>query len=154
MSILQFTSRGTSLSAVTLVANDLDQDLTFVLPESAASLIAQDQLTTTMVTESGNLFSTTARLRSVLSATGAGTYNDTTGVVNITGIGVVTSVNGATGAVTVSFGTTAQPVYEHARFVTADYVIGLDRNAISAGPVTLQSGVGVTAQSGSVWVIT
>jgi hypothetical protein len=154
MSILQFTSRGTSLSAVTLVAGAVDSDLTFVLPDLAADLVAQDSMITTTITESSNLFSTTARLRSAWSATGAGTYNATTGVVDITNTGVVSSVNGATGAVTVSFGVTAQPVYEHARLVTTDYVIGLDRNAVSAGPVTLQSGVGVTAQSGSVWVIT
>ena len=46
---------------------------------------------------STNLYYTDSRSRSAISVTGAGSYNNTTGVINITG--GVTSVNGQTGAV-------------------------------------------------------
>ena len=37
--------------------------------------------------------------------------------------------------------------------ITANYTINTGRNAISAGPITLNSGVTVTIPSGSVWTV-
>jgi hypothetical protein len=54
-------------------------------------------LTTTTVTEGTNLYFTNARSRAAISVAGAGSYDNTTGVITITG--GVTSVGGATGAV-------------------------------------------------------
>ena len=54
-------------------------------------------LTTTTVTEGTNLYFTNARSRAAISVTGAGTYDTANGIITVTG--GVTSVGGATGAV-------------------------------------------------------
>ena len=54
-------------------------------------------LTTANVSEVTNLYFSNARAREAISVTGAATYDNTTGVINVTG--GVTSVGGATGAV-------------------------------------------------------
>ena len=43
--------------------------------------------------------------------------------------------------------------YENGQTVTADYTIAADRNAMSAGPVTIAVGVTVTEAVGANWVI-
>ena len=43
--------------------------------------------------------------------------------------------------------------YENDQIVTADYTITTGKNAMSAGPVTVESGVTVTVPSGAVWTI-
>jgi hypothetical protein len=48
---------------------------------------------------------------------------------------------------------TAQGLYENANTISANYTIGTNNNAISAGPITINSGVTVTVPSGSVWVV-
>lgn len=48
---------------------------------------------------------------------------------------------------------TAFGLYENATVIAADYVITAGNNAISAGPITVNSGVTVTVPSGSTWSI-
>ena len=43
--------------------------------------------------------------------------------------------------------------YENAQDVTADYTVAATRNAMSAGPITIASGVTVTLSSGATWTI-
>lgn len=43
--------------------------------------------------------------------------------------------------------------YENGQTVTANYTIAANRNAMSAGPVTINTGVTVTQAAGSNWVI-
>lgn len=54
---------------------------------------------------------------------------------------------GATG------GGTDDVFYENAQTVTANYTITSSKNAMSAGPVTINSGVTVTVPSGSFWTV-
>lgn len=54
---------------------------------------------------------------------------------------------GATG------GGTDEVFYENAQTVTTNYTITSSRNALSAGPITIGTGVTVTVPSGSVWAI-
>jgi len=55
--------------------------------------------------------------------------------------------NGATGGL-------GNPVfYENDQTVTADYTITTNKNAMSAGPITINTGVTVTVPTGSTWVI-
>jgi hypothetical protein len=42
---------------------------------------------------------------------------------------------------------------ENSQTVTTNYTITTDKNAVSAGPVTVNSGVTVTVPSGASWVI-
>ena len=43
--------------------------------------------------------------------------------------------------------------YENNQNVTQNYIITPNRNAMSAGPITINTGVTVTIPSGSTWVI-
>lgn len=43
--------------------------------------------------------------------------------------------------------------YENDITVTADYTISTNKNAMTAGPITINSGVTVTVPSGSVWTV-
>lgn len=44
-------------------------------------------------------------------------------------------------------------LYENSNTISANYTIGTGNNAVSAGPITINSGVTVTVPSGSNWVI-
>ena len=54
---------------------------------------------------------------------------------------------GATG------GSTDQVFYENDQVVTTDYTISTNRNAMTAGPITINSGVTITIPTGSEWSI-
>ena len=43
--------------------------------------------------------------------------------------------------------------YENAQTVSENHTVGSTRNAMSAGPVTIQSGVTVTVETGGRWVV-
>jgi len=49
--------------------------------------------------------------------------------------------------------TTTKGLYEMANTISVDYTIGTGNNAMSAGPITVNSGVSVTVPTGSRWVI-
>ena len=49
--------------------------------------------------------------------------------------------------------TTTKGLYEHAHTISANYTITSGNNAMSAGPVTVDTGYSVTVPSGSVWTI-
>lgn len=61
--------------------------------------------------------------------------------------GTVASGGGATG------GGTDKVFYENDTAVTTNYTITAGKNAVTAGPVTIDSGVTVTVPSGSSWVV-
>ena len=48
---------------------------------------------------------------------------------------------------------TTKGLYEHSNTIAANYTIGSGNNAMSAGPITINSGVSVTVPSGSRWVV-
>lgn len=50
-------------------------------------------------------------------------------------------------------GGTDQIFYENGQTVTTNYTLTTNRNAVTAGPVTINSGVTVTVPSGSSWVV-
>lgn len=60
------------------------------------------------------------------------------------------SIGGGGGA---SGGGSDQVFYENDQVVTTDYTITSNKNAMSTGPITINSGVTVTVPSGSVWVV-
>ena len=63
-----------------------------------------------------------------------------TGSVGAAGVGIVGSGNNIV-------------FFENDSTITASYTITANRNAMSAGPITINSGVVVTVPSGSVWTI-
>jgi len=74
-----------------------------------------------------------------------------TGVVSATSFSgdgsALTGIAGATG------GSTDQVFYENDQTVTANYAITTNKNAMTAGPITINSGVTVTIPTGSEWSI-
>ena len=50
-------------------------------------------------------------------------------------------------------GSTDKVFFENDITVTADYTITTSKNALSAGPITINSGITVTIPSGSVWSV-
>jgi hypothetical protein len=90
----------TFTGAIGEVTVDTDKKVAVVHDGTTAGgfpLVKAQDLTTANVTEVSNQYFTNARARAAISVTGAGTYDNTTGVITITG--GVTSVGGATGAV-------------------------------------------------------
>ena len=65
--------------------------------------------------------------------------------------------SGATGGMTwaevASGNTTSNGLYEHAHTIASNYSITSGNNALSAGAVTINSGVSVTIPTGSTWII-
>jgi hypothetical protein len=53
-----------------------------------------------------------------------------------------------------SSNTTSFGLYENAAVISANYTVSNGNNAISAGPITVNSGVTVTVPSGSTWTVT
>ena len=49
--------------------------------------------------------------------------------------------------------TTTKGLYEHSNVISVNYVIGNNNNALTAGPITINSSISVTIPSGSTWVI-
>jgi hypothetical protein len=81
-----------------------------------------------------------------------------TGGATITGVCTATSFAGDGSALTgISAGATGggsdEIFYENSQTVTTDYTITSNKNAMSAGPLSINSGVVVTVPSGSVWTI-
>ena len=120
----------------------------------AAWALQSASLTTTAVSEGTNLYFTNARSRAAISVTGAGSYDNTTGIITITG--GVTSVGGATGAVsnaqlaagiTSSGVLTTGNVAEGANlyFTTSRARASID--AAFGGPITYSSATGNVALS-------
>jgi hypothetical protein len=87
--------------------------------------------------------STTDRLTLVAGSGISLAANPTTDTITI----ATTSASSATG------GGTDKAFYENDTTITTNYTITTDKNAMTAGPVTINSGVTVTIPSGSVWSI-
>lgn len=74
------------------------------------------------------------------------------------GNGGVTSVNGSTGAVTVTggqfFGSAAtKAIAYNSRTIAENVTVTAGNNGLSAGPITINTGYTVTIQTGAAWVI-
>ena len=80
-----------------------------------------------------------------------------TGITGSTGATGLSGVNGSTGATGPSGGATGSGgdaiFWENDQNVTTNYTISTNKNAMSAGPITVDAGVVVTIPSGSVWTV-
>ena len=69
---------------------------------------------------------------------------------------VLTAQSGQSGGLlwaAASGNTTTNGLYEMANTIASNYTIGNNNNAMSAGPITINSNISVTIPSGSTWVI-
>lgn len=108
--------------------------------------------------------STTSITVGATAGTSTTTLNGTT---NVASVLQLAGSAGTSGQVLTSAGTgvaptwstpagsniTAQGLYENSATISANYTIGTGNNAVSAGPITIASGIVVTIPSGSVWVV-
>jgi hypothetical protein len=62
------------------------------------------------------------------------------------------TINGDTGVTSPNFFSTGT-LYENAQTITANYTISTNYNAMSAGPITINTSITVTIPTGSNWVI-
>jgi hypothetical protein len=62
------------------------------------------------------------------------------------------TINGDTGVTSPNFFSTGT-LYENAQTITANYTISTNYNAMSAGPITINTGITVTIPTGSNWVV-
>ncbi len=62
------------------------------------------------------------------------------------------TIDGTTGVTSPNFFSTGT-LYENAQTITANYTITTNYNALSAGPITINTGITVTIPTGSNWVV-
>jgi hypothetical protein len=62
------------------------------------------------------------------------------------------TIDGTTGVNSPNFFSTGC-LYENAQTITANYTISTNYNALSAGPITINTGITVTIPTGSNWVV-
>jgi trimeric autotransporter adhesin len=172
-----FTGSGSGLTSIpnsATTAASANGASTIVARDANGSFTANVGTFTTVSGAGGGLTSINASNLSsgtVASARISGSYTGITGVGTLsagvwqgTSISTtytdakVTSVNGSTGAVTVSggqyFGSAAiKAIAYNANTIGENLTVTTGNNGLSAGPITISSGFTVTVQSGAVWVI-
>lgn len=104
---------------------------------------------------SGSPITSSGTLAITYSGTALPVANGGTGLTAVGTTGNVLTSNGSAwvSSAPVSSNITAQGLFENAAIISANYTIGTGNNAVSAGPITINSGVVVTVPSGSVWVV-
>ena len=115
--------------------------------QAAIAELDTEKVPRTGTTGSAKLPVGTTAQRDGTPAAGMIRYNTTTS--SFEGYG---SAWGAIGGGATGGGTDAWAL-EHDNTITADYTVGTGKNVISAGPITINSGVTVTLPSGSNWSI-
>jgi hypothetical protein len=111
---------------------------------TAATTAATDYVQVTATTGQANLPAGTTAQRTATPGTGALRFNSTD-----------VSFEGYNGTEWGSIGGGAADgiFYENEQNVTADYTIVATKNAMTAGPITIASGVSVTIETGGRWVV-
>ena len=66
---------------------------------------------------------------------------------------LTTNGSAASWAVIATGNTTANGLWEHSNTIASNYSIASGNNAMTAGPITINSNISVTVPSGSTWVI-
>jgi hypothetical protein len=92
-------------------------------------------------------------MKMALQIAGTTVINNSRGLENITNLKTVggQSLLGS-GDITAG-GSINDIFYENGQTVTTNYTIGTNRNAMSAGPITVNNGITVTVPNNSTWTI-
>lgn len=134
---------------VTVFAGAPASDWVFSLsgPTGATGPAGTDGIPETLIDAKGDLVAGTADDTAARLAVGTTGYVLTADSAEATGLKWALAAAGATG------GGTDQVFYENDVAVTTNYTISTSKNAVTAGPVTINTGITVTVPSGSVWVV-
>jgi hypothetical protein len=80
--------------------------------------------------------------------------NDELNVLAFSSFSVSDTVSASSGGeFAAPIGLSGVPIYENSQTVSVDYTISNSRNAMSAGPITVASGVTVTVGTGETWTV-
>jgi hypothetical protein len=140
---------GNALLTGALYFNSVDNVMK-VYTGSAWAVVAADAnsfILKSLLDAKGDLIAASANDTPARLAAGTNGYVLTADSAETTGLKWALAAAGATG------GGTDQVFYENDQAVTTNYTISTDKNALSAGPITIDSGATVTVPSGSAWVV-
>jgi hypothetical protein len=140
---------GNALLTGALYFNSVDNVMK-VYTGSAWVVVAADAnsfILKSLLDAKGDLIAASANDTPARLAAGTNGYVLTADSAETTGLKWALAAAGATG------GGTDQVFYENDQAVTTNYTISTDKNALSAGPITIDSGATVTVPSGSAWVV-
>ena len=148
----------TSVGATSPITSSGGTTPTIAIPQASGT--ASGYLSSTDWTTFNNKGSGTVTSVAATAGTGisiSGSPITSSGTLTITNTGV-TSVNGSTGAVTVSggqfFGTAAtKAIAYNANSISENITVTAGNNGLSAGPITVNTGFTVTVETGAAWVI-
>lgn len=87
---------------------------------------------------------------------GSGAWNERMRISSTGGVSIGNTTNQGAGALSVASGIYAEstgPFYLNATTVSANFTVPASYNAMSAGPITINTGITVTVSTGSSWVI-
>ncbi len=129
--------------------------ITNTAPSSGGTVTSVAASVPSFLSISGSPITSSGTLAISYSGTALPVANGGTGLTAAGTAGYVLTSNGTAwvSAAPVSSNITAQGLFENANTISANYTIGTNNNAVSAGPITVASGVTVTVPSGSVWTI-
>jgi hypothetical protein len=134
---------------VTSFAGTVAADWVFSLagPTGATGPAGSGGIPLTIIDAKGDLVAGTAADTAARLAVGTNGYVLTADSAEAAGLKWALAAAGATG------GGTDQIFYENGQTITTSYSISASKNAVTAGPVTINTGITVTIPSGSTWVV-
>jgi hypothetical protein len=139
--------------------------LTIAADAVTTSKIADDSVTADKLANSINseIAANTAKVTNAThtgDVTGATTLTIAAGAVDIAMMSATGTASSSTylrgdnsWATVASGNNTSYGLYEHANTISANYSITSGNNALTAGPITINSGVSVTVPTGSTWIV-
>ena len=149
------TTPAISMAAATSSVNGYLTSTDWTTFNSKGSVTSVAASVPSFLSVAGSPITTSGTIAISYSGTALPVANGGTGVTSVGTAGNVLTSNGTAwvSSAPVSSNITAQGLFENANTISANYTIGTSNNAISAGPITVASGITVTVPSGSVWTI-
>jgi len=149
------TTPAISMAAATSSVNGYLTSADWTTFNSKGSVTSVAASVPSFLSVAGSPITTSGTIAISYSGTALPVANGGTGVTSVGTAGNVLTSNGTAwvSSAPVSSNITAQGLFENANTISANYTIGTNNNAVSAGPITVASGFTVTVPSGSVWTI-
>ena len=128
----------------------IDTKIADVVDSAPATLDTLKELATALNDDANFATTVTTSLANKYDKTGGTITGNITATGNVTATAYYGDGSNLAG---VSSNTTPQGLYEHSASINSNYTIGVGNNAMSAGPITIATGVTVTVPGTSNWTI-